>query len=120
MSYSTRIDLHRWERRIQVTAAEDLGVGRRAGYYDHFGAVRDMIQNHVLQILALMAMEPPATFNPVDIRRAKTQLLRAILPLDPADAVRGQYAGHIEAEGVAPGSPPETFAATAVRMETWR
>ena len=120
MSYSTRIDLHRWERRIQVTAAEDLGVGRRAGYYDHFGAVRDMIQNHVLQILALMAMEPPATFNPVDIRRAKTQLLRAILPLDPADAVRGQYAGYIEAEGVAPGSPRETFAAAAVRMETRR
>jgi glucose-6-phosphate 1-dehydrogenase len=105
---------------IQITAAEDLDVGRRAGYYDHFGAVRDMIQNHVLQILSLVAMEPPATFNPVDIRRAKTQLLRAIRPIDPADAVRGQYAGYAETEGVAPGSRRETFAAAAVRIENWR
>jgi glucose-6-phosphate 1-dehydrogenase len=105
---------------IQITAAEDLDVGRRAGYYDHFGAVRDMIQNHVLQILSLVAMEPPATFNPIDIRRAKTQLLRAIRPIDPADAVRGQYAGYTETEGVAPGSRRETFAAAAVWIENWR
>jgi glucose-6-phosphate 1-dehydrogenase len=105
---------------IQITAAEDLDVGRRAGYYDHFGAVRDMIQNHVLQILSLVAMEPPTTFNPVDIRRAKTELLRAIRPIDPADAVRGQYAGYAETEGVAPGSRRETFAAAGVRIENWR
>ncbi len=113
-----------WNRsvvsQIQVTAAEDLDVGRRAGYYDHFGAVRDMIQNHVLQILALVAMEPPATFNAPDIRAAKTQLLRAIAPIDPADAVRGQYEGYTEAEGVAPGSRRETYAAVAVRIENWR
>jgi glucose-6-phosphate 1-dehydrogenase len=105
---------------IQITAAEDIDIGRRAGYYDHVGAVRDMIQNHVLQILSLVAMEPPATFDAADIRRAKTQLLRAVVPLDPAAAVRGQYAGYTDAEGIPPGSRRETFAAAAVRIENWR
>ena len=113
-----------WSRsvvsQIQVTAAEDLDVGRRAGYYDHVGAVRDVIQNHVLQILALVAMEPPVTFNPSDIRMAKTQLLRAVAPIDPADAVRGQYVGYTEAEGVPPDSRRETFAAAAVKILNWR
>ena len=103
---------------IQVTAAEELDVGRRAGYYDHFGAVRDMIQNHVLQILSLVTMEPPATFDPADIRKAKSQLLRAVAPLDPAAAVRGQYAGYTDAEGVAPGSRRETFAADVASPPT--
>jgi glucose-6-phosphate 1-dehydrogenase len=105
---------------IQITAAEELDVGRRAGYYEGYGAVRDMIQNHVLQILSLVTMEPPATFSPADIRRQKTQALRAIRPIEPADAVRGQYEGYTEAEGVAPGSRRETFAAAAVRIENWR
>jgi glucose-6-phosphate 1-dehydrogenase len=105
---------------IQVTAAETLDVGRRAGYYDDFGAVRDMIQNHVLQILTLVAMEPPATFNPPDIRAAKAQVLRAITPIDPAEAVRGQYEGYTDADGVAPDSRRETFAAAALRIENWR
>jgi glucose-6-phosphate 1-dehydrogenase len=105
---------------IQITAAEDLDVGRRAGYYDHFGAVRDMLQNHLLQILALVTMEPPASFDPADIREAKTQLLRAVVSIDPADAVRGQYVGYTEAEGVAPESRRETFAAAAIRIENWR
>ena len=105
---------------IQITAAEELDVGRRAGYYDHFGAVRDMIQNHVLQILSLVTMEPPATFDPADIRKAKMQLLRAVAPLDPAAAVRGQYAGYTDTEGVAQGSRRETFAAAEVRIVNWR
>jgi glucose-6-phosphate 1-dehydrogenase len=105
---------------IQITAAEDLDVGSRAGYYDHYGAVRDMIQNHVLQVLALVAMEPPATFNPDDIRDAKTHLLRAVQPIDPENAVRGQYEGYTQAEGIPPGSRRETFAAAAVRIENWR
>lgn len=105
---------------IQITAAEDLDVGRRAGYYDHFGAVRDMVQNHVLQILALTTMEPPATFDAADVRTAKTQLLRAVRPLDEATAVRGQYEGYQDAEGVATDSRRETFAAARVGIENWR
>jgi glucose-6-phosphate 1-dehydrogenase len=105
---------------IQITAAEELDVGRRAGYYDQSGAIRDMVQNHVLQILSLVTMEAPATFDPADIRKAKTQLLRAVAPLDPAAAVRGQYAGYTDTEGVAPNSRRETFAAAAVRIENWR
>jgi glucose-6-phosphate 1-dehydrogenase len=105
---------------IQITAAEELDVGHRAGYYDQFGAVRDMVQNHVLQILSLVTMEAPATFDPADIRAAKTQLLRAVAPIDPAAAVRGQYSGYTDAEGVAPGSRRETYAAAAIRIENWR
>lgn len=105
---------------IQITAAEDLDVGRRAGYYDHFGAVRDMVQNHVLQILALTTMEPPATFDAADVRAAKTQLLRSVRPLAEATAVRGQYDGYLDAEGVAPDSRRETFAAARVSIENWR
>jgi glucose-6-phosphate 1-dehydrogenase len=105
---------------IQITAAEDLDVGRRAGYYDHYGAVRDVVQNHVLQILALIAMEPPTTFDAADIRDAKTRLLRAVRPLDPSTAVRGQYEGYLDAQGVAPGSRQETFAAAQVSIDNWR
>jgi glucose-6-phosphate 1-dehydrogenase len=105
---------------IQITAAEDLDVGRRAGYYDHYGAMRDMVQNHVLQILALIAMEPPTTFDAADVREAKTSLLRAVRPLDPAAAVRGQYVGYLDAEGVMPGSRRETYAAARVTIDNWR
>ena len=105
---------------IQITAAEDLDVGRRAGYYDHYGAVRDMVQNHVLQILALIAMEPPTTFDAPDIRDAKTRLLRAVRPLEPGAAVRGQYEGYLDAGGVAPGSRRETYAAARVTIDNWR
>jgi glucose-6-phosphate 1-dehydrogenase len=105
---------------IQITVAEELDVGRRAGYYDHIGAVRDMIQNHVLQVLALVTMEPPATFESPDIRDAKTQLLRAVAPLDPNTAVRGQYDGYLDVEGVAPASTRETYAAALVSIENWR
>ncbi|MGH7763042.1 MAG: glucose-6-phosphate dehydrogenase, partial [Candidatus Dormibacteraceae bacterium] len=75
---------------ILITVAEEEGIGRRAGYYDHAGAVRDIIQNHVLQLLALIAMEPPTTFDAESVRRAKRAALRAMLPIDPATAVRGQ------------------------------
>jgi len=105
---------------IQITAAEDLDVGRRAGYYDHYGAVRDVVQNHVLQILALIAMDPPTTFDADDIRDAKTRLLRGVRPFEPSTAVRGQYDGYLDAEGVAPGSRRETYAAVRVNIDTWR
>jgi glucose-6-phosphate 1-dehydrogenase len=105
---------------IQITAAESEDIGTRAGYYDEIGAVRDMVQNHVLQLLALVTMEPPTTFDPADIRKAKEELLRAVPPLDPAYAVRGQYDGYLEAAGVDPNSRRETYAAARVVIENWR
>jgi glucose-6-phosphate 1-dehydrogenase len=105
---------------IEITAAEEIGIGNRAGYYDRIGAVRDMVQNHVLQVLALVTMEPPATFDPADIRKAKLELLRAVEPLDPDAAVRGQYEGYLNEEGVDPDSQRETYAAARVQIENWR
>jgi glucose-6-phosphate 1-dehydrogenase len=105
---------------IQITTAEDLDIGERAGYYDHIGAMRDMVQNHVLQLLALVTMEPPTTFDPADIRTAKAELLRAVQALDPGTSVRGQYDGYLETAGVAPDSRRETYAAALVVVENWR
>ena len=105
---------------IQITAAESEDIGTRAGYYDQIGAVRDMVQNHVLQLLALVTMEPPTTFDPADIRKAKQELLRAVTPIDPGHAVRGQYEGYLDAHGVDPDSRRETYAAARVVIEDWR
>ncbi len=105
---------------VQITTAESEGIGARSGYYDAMGAVRDMLQNHVLQLLALVAMEPPTTFDPADIRKAKVEVLRAVRPLDPALAVRGQYDGYLDEEGVPATSRRETFAAAALSIENWR
>jgi glucose-6-phosphate 1-dehydrogenase len=105
---------------ILITAAEEEGIGTRAGYYDRVGAVRDMIQNHVLQLLALVTMEPPTTFDADYIRRAKRAALRAMLPLDPGSAVRGQYEGYLDEEGVSTDSTRETYAAAKVSIENWR
>ncbi|NNM96835.1 MAG: glucose-6-phosphate dehydrogenase, partial [Candidatus Dormibacteraeota bacterium] len=105
---------------VQITAAEEEGIGTRAGYYDQAGAVRDMVQNHVLQLLALVAMEPPTTFDANDIRKAKLELLRAVQPLDPQTSVRGQYQGYLKEGGVAPGSRRETYAAAMLSVENWR
>ena len=105
---------------IQITAAEQIDIGGRASSYDQVGAMRDMVQNHVLQLLALVTMEPPTTFDPADIRNAKAELLRAVQPLDPAYAVRGQYEGYLDAAGVATDSRRETYAAARVVIENWR
>ncbi|MFI5282113.1 MAG: glucose-6-phosphate dehydrogenase [Candidatus Dormibacterales bacterium] len=105
---------------IMITVAEEEGIGLRAGYYDQTGAVRDIIQNHVLQLLALITMEPPTTFDAEYVRRAKRAALRAMSPIDPATAVRGQYEGYLEEPSVAPDSRRETFAAARVVIENWR
>lgn len=105
---------------IQITAAEQHDIGSRAGYYDQIGATRDMVQNHVLQLLALIAMEPPTTFDPADVSNAKLELLRAVLPLDPSQAVRGQYEGYLDAPGVARNSRRDTYVAAQVAIENWR
>ena len=105
---------------ILITVAEEEGIGERAGYYDQTGAVRDIIQNHVLQLLALITMEPPTTFDAAYVRRAKRAALRAMSPIDPGFAVRGQYEGYLDEKGVAPDSRRETYAAMRVSIENWR
>jgi len=105
---------------IQITVAEDEGIRKRAGYYDQTGAVRDVIQNHVLQLLALVTMEPPTTFDAEYVRRAKRAALRAMSPLNPSSAVRGQYVGYLDEEAVADDSRRETYAAARLSIENWR
>jgi glucose-6-phosphate 1-dehydrogenase len=105
---------------ILITVAEEEGIGKRAGYYDQTGAVRDIVQNHMLQLLALITMEPPTTFDPEYVRRAKRAALRAMSPIDPSLAVRGQYEGYLDEPGVARDSRRETYAAMRVSIDNWR
>jgi glucose-6-phosphate 1-dehydrogenase len=105
---------------ILITVAEEEGIGKRAGYYDQSGAVRDIIQNHMLQLLALITMEPPTTFDPEYVRRAKRAALRAMSPIDPSMAVRGQYEGYLDEPGVEPDSRRETYAAVRLSIDNWR
>jgi glucose-6-phosphate 1-dehydrogenase len=119
---------------VQITAAEDIGIGSRAGYYDKTGALRDLIQNHMLQLLCHVAMEPPVKFTAEEVRNEKVKVLNAIPapPLEdvPEMAVRAQYTaghaggedvpGYLEEEGVAPDSTTETFAALRLEVDNWR
>jgi glucose-6-phosphate 1-dehydrogenase len=105
---------------VQVTLAESFGLEGRGAFYETVGAIRDVIQNHVLQVIALLAMEPPAGHGPEALRDAKVALLSSIRPLATGNAVRGQYAGYREEPGVAPDSAVETFAAARLEIDTWR
>jgi glucose-6-phosphate 1-dehydrogenase len=109
---------------VQITVAEEVGVMHRAGYYDGVGVIRDMFQNHLLQLLTLVAMEPPAIFEADALRNEKTKVLRSIRPVSEKDVkqhlVRGQYDGYLEAEGVAPNSDTPTFAALSLYIDNWR
>ena len=124
-----------WVDNVQITVAETLGVGERGGFYETTGAMRDIVQNHVLQVLSLFLMEPPTSFHAEAIRDEKVKLLRAIRPLDEeveiaANAVRGQYtrggtredlmAGYREEPGVDPLSATETFVAMRLEVQNWR
>ncbi len=109
---------------VQITVAESVDVGHRAGYYDQAGVLRDMFQNHLLQLLTLIAMEPPASFNADAIRNEKVKVLAAI-PIPAAEdvaqhTVRAQYRTYRDAEGVAPGSQTPTFAALRLQINNWR
>jgi len=105
---------------IQITVAETVGVGHRAGYYDTSGVLRDMFQNHLLQLFALVAMEPPASFEADALRNEKVKVLSATRPIALSDTVRAQYRGYSETEGVAPDSRTPTFAALKLYVDNWR
>jgi glucose-6-phosphate 1-dehydrogenase len=117
-----------WNRRyvdhVQITVAEEVPVGRRGGYYDGAGVLRDMFQNHLLQLLMVTAMEAPARFNASAVRNEKVKVLEAIRPLDPADAaaagIRGQYRGYLDEPGVPAGSRTATFGAIRLEIDNWR
>jgi glucose-6-phosphate 1-dehydrogenase len=109
---------------VQITAAEEIGVGHRAGYYDEAGCLRDMVQNHVLQLLCLTAMEAPVSFDADRVRDEKTKVLHGLRRPGPDEVddgfVRGQYAGYLEEPGVKPDSATETFVAAKVFIDNWR
>ena len=117
-----------WNRRyvdhVQMTVAEEEGVGSRGGYYDKAGALRDMVQNHMFQLLALIAMEPPISFAADDVRDEKVKVLHAIQPLGIDDVrrhvVRGQYAGYTQEKNVPSSSRTETFVALRLFVDNWR
>ena len=109
---------------VQITVAEEVTVGDRGGYYDQSGVVRDMVQNHLLQLLAMVAMEPPSAGHPESLRDKKVEVLRAIRPLDvhgvPGDTVRGRYRGYTDEKGVPDDSPTATYAALRLFVDNWR
>ena len=105
---------------VQITVAETVDVGHRAGYYDHAGVLRDMFQNHLLQLLCLVAMEPPASFNADALRNEKVKVLSSIRPVTPENTVRAQYDGYRDSQDVAPGSETPTYAALKLYVDNWR
>lgn len=115
---------------VQITVAESVGVGTRAGYYDKAGALRDMIQNHLTQLLTLTAMESPARMDADAVRDEKVKVLKSLKPISEDDVVFGQYAaghvndetmrGYLHEDGVAPGTETETFVALKLNIENWR
>jgi glucose-6-phosphate 1-dehydrogenase len=115
---------------VQITASEDLGIGRRADYYDHAGALRDLVQNHMLQLLTLLCMEPPVTFDADEVRDEKVKVLHAIAPPPPDAVVRARYTsgmaegkeavGYVEEEGVPEDSRTETYVALRLEVDNWR
>jgi glucose-6-phosphate 1-dehydrogenase len=105
---------------VQITMAESFGVQGRGAFYEEVGAIRDVVQNHLLQVMALLAMDAPAGREPEAMRAEKLRLIRAMRPLQPAQVVRGQFRGYRGEAGVAPDSHVETFAALCLHIDTWR
>lgn len=113
-----------WNRyhvsRVQVTMAEQFGIEGRGGFYDQTGAIRDVLQNHLLQVIACLAMDPPTSHDEAAIRDERSRVLRQILPVAPSFVVRGQFRGYREEPGVAPESTTETYAAARFLIDNWR
>jgi glucose-6-phosphate 1-dehydrogenase len=117
-----------WNRRyvdhVQMTVAEEEGIGTRGAYYDHAGALRDMVQNHMFQVMTLVAMEPPISFRAEDVRDEKVKVLHAVAPITADDVrrhvVRAQYEGYLKEKNVAPDSRTETFVAMRLYIDNWR
>jgi len=105
---------------IQITMAEEFGVQDRGRFYDEAGAIRDVVQNHMLQVLANLTMDPPTGEDHEAMRDEKARLLKAVRPLSTESVVRGQYRGYRSVPGVAPGSTVETFVALRLTIDTWR
>lgn len=105
---------------VQITVAETVDVGRRGDYYDKAGVLRDMFQNHLMQLLALTAMEPPISLKADDLRSEKAKVINAIRPIQLRDTVRAQYAGYSTTEGVMPGSQTPTYALLKLFIDNWR
>ncbi len=105
---------------VQITMAEEFGVQGRGAFYDQTGAIRDVIQNHLFQILCNLAMEPPVRIDSETIRDEKVKVLKAIRPLEANNLVRGQFRGYRQEKGVAPDSKMETFAALRLEVDSWR
>jgi len=122
-----------WNRdvvdQVQLTVAEDIGIESRGHLYEETGAIRDIFQNHLLQLLALTCMSPPSSFDPEALRDEKVKVLKSIRPVDPSEVVRGQYTrgsvngammpGYREGEGVSPDSTTETYVAMRLAVDTW-
>jgi len=107
-------------RSVQITMSEDFGIAGRGRFYDEVGAVRDVVQNHLLQVLSLLAMEAPVTMEAGELHDEKVKVLRAIRPVARADVVQGQFAGYRDEEGVASDSGVETFTAMRLHIDSWR
>jgi glucose-6-phosphate 1-dehydrogenase len=105
---------------VQITLSESFGVGKRGAFYESAGCLRDVIQNHLFQIVALLAMEPPAGRHFGEVQTEKTTVFKAIRPLEPVDMVRGQYAGYRQEDAVAKNSGVETFCALRLFIDSWR
>ena len=105
---------------VQITMAESIGVEGRGSFYEESGAIRDVIQNHMLQVVGFLAMESPTTTNQEAIRDEQVKVFRMIRPLTPEDVVRGQFRGYRQEDGVARDSMVETFAAARLRIESPR
>lgn len=110
----------RYVRSVQVTMAETIGVEGRGAFYDEVGALRDVLQNHVLQVVSLLAMEPPVGEGAEHLRDEQAKVFAAMRPVDPAQVVRGQYDGYLDEPGVADGSTTETYVAARFEIDSWR
>src|SRR5438093_5769026 len=110
----------RYVDNVQITVAEEIGIETRGAFYDRTGAIRDMVQTHLFQMLTFFAMEPPVSFEPQRLQDERVRVLRSMKPVDPTNVVRGQYQGYRDEPDVSGTSQTETYAALRVEIDNWR